>query len=41
MYTLMPLLQNAGQNLDLKIANKYFENVKKIKVLGNDSKNLH
>jgi uncharacterized protein involved in tellurium resistance len=28
-YTLIPLLQNAGQNLDIKRVNKYFENVKK------------
>jgi hypothetical protein len=29
--------QNAGQNRDMKIANRYFENVTQIKIFGNES----
>jgi hypothetical protein len=38
-YMLLPCHQNAGQNKDIKIADKYFENVAELRYLGTNVTN--
>jgi hypothetical protein len=39
-YMLLSRHQNAGQNHDIKIANRYFENVAQLKYFGTTEKNV-